>query len=250
MHARSTAKTSNLPAPDLLASEHRWPSDDAHAWVVAFAHDVCSATTTEALVLIGSIARPVQQVGDIDLLYVYRGEPVDFRDHPIDVDIRAYTKEEFLDRLSKRHDVITWALRFGRVVCQRDQFWTALVDSFAGHLPLPRPEVAQDRAKRAFAVYQRLLEIGDKKAALEQRISWLTHRAWERLLRAQIHPASRPELPQQLRAIQEALLAADLEAALVERDIVRGVRTVQNDRPTNERTRRLKRDFTGREPAR
>jgi hypothetical protein len=209
---------SNLPALDLLTSERRWPSRFARTWVCTFGRDVCGSATAEALVLIGSIARPVRQVADVDLLYVYRGEPINFHDHPLDVDIRAYSKDEFLERLSIRHDVITWALRFGRMVCQRDRFWTALVDSFGGDLPMPRPEVAQERAQRAFAVYQRLLEIGDEKAALEQRISLLTNRAWERLLRAEIHPASRPELPQQLRTIQETSLAADLESALVERD--------------------------------
>jgi hypothetical protein len=63
-------------------------------------------------------------------------------------------------------------------------------------------------------LYRQLLKIGDAEAALEQRITLLTHLAWERLLRAGIHPASRPELAQQLRAVGEMELAADLADAL------------------------------------
>jgi hypothetical protein len=179
------------------------------------------------LVLIGSIARPVSQAVDVDLLYVYRDSAISFRDHPLDVDIRAYERSTFLERLTCRHDVITWALRYGRVICEKDQFWSSLVESFAGTLPLPRPEVAEERAKRAAVVHKRLVEIGDREAALEQQISLLTHRAWVLLLRAQVHPASRPELPQQLRAVGERSIAAELESALAERDR-QGIPVVHN----------------------
>src|SRR3954465_13626087 len=95
-----TAGTANLPALDLLATERKWPSQYARTWVAAFAENVCGDANTEALVLIGSIARPVSQVADVDLLYVYRDQPIDFRDHPLDVDIRAYAKDHFLERLA------------------------------------------------------------------------------------------------------------------------------------------------------
>jgi hypothetical protein len=204
-------------APDLIGAELKWPSVQARAWVLSFANRACSDANTEALVLIGSIARPVSYVTDVDLLYVYREEPLRFLDHPLDVDIRAYEKSQFSQRLVDRHDVVTWALRFGRVICQRGRFWNELVDSFAGTLPLPRGDVAQERAKRAAAVYEQLLQIGDAEAALEQRISLLTHQAWSRLLQASVHPASRPELPQQLRSVGEFSLASDIAAALSER---------------------------------
>jgi hypothetical protein len=45
----------------------------------------------------------------------------------------------------------------------------------------------------------------------------LTHRARAALLRAGVFPASRPELPAQLRQIRESTLAKDLEAALKDR---------------------------------
>src|SRR6266508_3956306 len=183
-----------------LVAERRWPSTRAAAWVKRFVEQTCPSTGMVALVLIGSLARSAQDASDVDLLYIYDGEPMPFKDHPIEVDIRAYAERDFTFRVSTRHDVITWAVRFGRLICERDRFWTNLVASFGGDFPLPSAEVAEQRAVRAAKVYDHLVEIGDHDAALEQRISLLTHRAWAQLLRHHVHPASRPELPQQLRS--------------------------------------------------
>jgi hypothetical protein len=200
-----------------LDAETRWPSASAEAWTKRFIEVVGRAPSTVAVVLIGSLARVTRDPGDIDLLYVYDGTPVVFSDHPIDVDIRAYAKQDFMAHLSNHHDVITWALRFGRLLCQQELFWAQLVASFAGELPLPAPEVAEARAERAAQNYDRLVKIGDSEAAQEQRLSLLTHRAWAQLLKKHIHPASRPELPQQLRDAGEESLAAELAAALRDR---------------------------------
>ena len=59
-----------------------------------------------------------------------------------------------------------------------------------------------------------VLEIGDVDAALEQAISYLTHLAWADLLERGIFPASRRELPGQLRAIDSQRLADCLEGLL------------------------------------
>ena len=60
-------------------------------------------------------------------------------------------------------------------------------------------------------------EVGDEDAFDELQVSYLTHRAWARLAGAGVHPASRPELPAQLRSVGETSLAADLEEALSQR---------------------------------
>ena len=207
----------NRQARSWLAGERRWPSALAAAWVRRFVEQTCHLPGTVAVVLIGSLARTTHAPSDVDLLYVFDGEPVAFEDHPIDVDIRAFAKEAFISELSDRHDVITWALRYGRIICERDTFWSALIASFDGDLPLPSPDVTEERAQRAAEAYGQFVEIGDQAAALEQRISLLTHRAWTQLLKKQIHPASRPELPEQLRAAGETSLAIDLASALRER---------------------------------
>jgi len=166
----------------------------------------------------------------VDLLYVYRDRPVDLHNHPIDVDIRAYDAAEMRERVDRGHDVSSWAVRFGRLICENSQFWTRLIDSCAEDLPFPNPEVADQRASRARKVYERLLEIGDREAASEQRLSLLTHLAWARLLRAGIHPASRPELSLQLRSIGDRLMANELQSALDDR-------IVQSGNPVQHRSR-------------
>lgn len=218
----STSSSISALSRDVLNSLHVWPSAQAKAWVTSFVERTCPDNSTAALVLIGSIARPVERVTDVDLLYIYHNRPVDFHDHPIDVDIRAYGASDIYDRVAQGHPVLSWALRFGRLICEGEQFWTRLVRSFADRLPFPNPELAEERANRTRKVYEELLEIGDRDAACEQRVSFLTHLAWARLLRAGIHPASRPELVQQLRSVDERLLANDLQSALNDRIVERG----------------------------
>jgi hypothetical protein len=70
-------------------------------------------------------------------------------------------------------------------------------------------------------LYEQLIDIGDYDAALEQRIILLTNRAWARLLNKHIHPASRPELPQQLSAAGDPALGGELAAVLRERAAVK-----------------------------
>lgn len=194
-----------------LAVERRWPSAAAEAWVKRFVAEALQAQSTLAVVLIGSFARAAQEPDDVDVLYVHDGEPVAVGVHPAEIDLRVYAKEEFMSRLAERDDVVTWALRFGRVICQRDLFWGELIASFGGELPLPSPDIADARARRAADEYEQTNQ------TLDQYISVLTYRAWTKLLRKDIHPASRQELPAQLRNAGELSLADDLAFALRKR---------------------------------
>lgn len=218
MSSHAIQSSGNSQARAWLVAERRWPSPHAAKWVKQFVEQVCRAPGTLALVLVGSLARPTHEPSDVDLLYVYDGTSLTLSDHPIDVDIRAYNKEDFAAHLANRHGIVTWALRFGRPICQRDLFWSELISSFAGKLPMPSAEAANERAQRAARLYDQLIDIGDYEAALEQRITLLTHRAWAHLLSKGIHPASRPELPQQLSAAGEATIGGELAAALRERN--------------------------------
>lgn len=208
------ADQTSVAGNELLPKGLWWPSVAAQRWVASFAARTCADPATAALVLIGSIARGGRQTLDVDLLYVYWDRPVDVRDHPLDVDIRAYSATEVLERVSRAQDVISWSLRFGRLICEHRDFWSELKREWHDKLPLPDASVAEERAKRAMRIHQQLLEMGDADAALEQRITLLTHLAWARLLRAGIHPASRPELIQQLQKIGETALADDLANTL------------------------------------
>jgi hypothetical protein len=61
-----------------------------------------------------------------------------------------------------------------------------------------------------------LLQLGDADAVREQAVSYLTHLARAELLNAGVYPASRPELPEQLREIGDDDLAGRLDRVLEE----------------------------------
>ena len=50
----------------------RWPSREARHWVERFVLAASRDASTAAVVMFGSIARPVDKAQDVDLLYVYR----------------------------------------------------------------------------------------------------------------------------------------------------------------------------------
>lgn len=210
------------PHPDtrprlLLEALPSWPNTTTKRWVVSFAERVCGDPNTAALLAIGSIVRRATPVNDVDLVYICRAARPRFCPHPLDVDIRIYAAQEVGDLLSTGHDLLSWCVRFGYLVCEHDHFWTTLRQSWKDRVPLPNPAVAEQRAAQAQHRYEQLLNLGDIDAAHDQLISLLTHRAWASLLRHNVHPASRPELPDQLRALGEHSLANVLQLALDER---------------------------------
>jgi hypothetical protein len=202
---------------DVLSGIMGWPSEDARQWVGYFARIACADENTAALVLIGSLARNAGAPADVDLLYIYHNHPIAYRQHPIDVDIRAYSADDIPGQLSRAQDLLSWSVRFGRLVCEHDRYWTTLTHAWCKNMPLPNPQGAEERAQRAATIYEQLRKIGDQDAAAEQLLTLLTHKAWAKLLHSRVHPASRPELPKQLRAIDEISLASELDSALKQR---------------------------------
>ena len=198
-----------------LSRPYRWPSEEAKAWIVSFTTRACALQGTRALVLIGSIVRPIDRVNDVDLLYIYDKEPLSFRQHPIDVDIRAFSTPDILKRFQAHQDLIIWSLRFGHLIWEQDTFWSELQRSFKQRLVLPSPRPALGRAERAERRLAELKGQGDFEAAAEQLVSALTHRSWFQLLSVGVLPASRAELSTQLRDINQHELAVKLEKAIL-----------------------------------
>jgi len=194
-----------------------WPNAATKRWVMSFAEQVCGDANTAALLAIGSLARGAGPVNDVDLVYIVRLGRPRFRTHPLDVDIRVYEAQEVGGLLSEGHDLLSWCLRYGFLICEHNRFWSNLKHEWKDRVPLPNPAVAEQRAVQAQRTYEQLLELGDSDAAHEQLVTLLTHRAWASLLRNNVHPASRPELPDQLRSVGEQSLANSLEQALRER---------------------------------
>jgi hypothetical protein len=179
---------------------------------------LCANPNVLAVVLLGSTIRPADSSYDLDRIYVHTGERPNLNRPPIDVDLRAFESSQ-LDRLiAEGNDLLVWSLKLGSLVCERDSYWTRLRDSWLSRLPFPSAAIAEKRAERAERMLADLTEIGDHYAAVEQLVTALTHRARAALLRANVFPASRPEMPDQLRRIGNVQLAQALANAIAERN--------------------------------
>jgi hypothetical protein len=117
-------------------------------------------------------------------------------------------------KLPEGDDLLGWALRYGHAIFDRDHYWAGLLAKWASQLPFPSPELSIRRALRFERFARELMLIGDLDATLDQVIGMLTHRSRAALLQARVYPASRPELPAQLRGIGQWRLAESLECAL------------------------------------
>src|SRR5262249_55470324 len=120
--------------------------------------------------------------------------------------------------ISEGHDVLSWALKFGIVICEHDDFWATIRAQWYNHAPLPNPQVADERAVKTKRILEEVSRSGDVDAAEELRLSLLTHEAWAFLLRRGVHPASRAELPAQLREVGNLALASQLATLIHKRE--------------------------------
>lgn len=205
----------NVDSSHVLATIDKWPSTRAKEWVENFAQTSRRQSDIWAIVIFGSIIRPqVRYSVDVDLLVIYESERPNFVLPPLDVDIRSYRQEGIESLILDGHELLCWTIRFGKVLYEKDKYWTTLCDKWKDHLPLPSAKTADKRAERARQLFEDLKVIGDEDAAQEQYITTLTQIARAYLIRSDTYPASRPELPDQLKSIGEHELAFRLEKAL------------------------------------
>jgi hypothetical protein len=203
-----------------LGVVRRWPSVKAKRWAASTLCSLASSSGTYAIVAIGSAVRPAHHPrSDVDFLIITDAEVKSASSRPIDVDLRVFRSWEVDQKLNQCDDLLGWAMRFGCVVFDRDQYWTNLCARWAARLPFPSPEASVARAYRFERLAREMISVGDFDAALEQVVAMLTHRSRASLLRAQVYPVSRPELPAQLRKIGDYRLAESLERALRYRQI-------------------------------
>ena len=116
--------------------------------------------------------------------------------------------------LAAGHDYISWTVRFGRPLFERNRWWTALRSEWNDRLALPSASEARARARKTERLYKEMRAAGDHDAASELEVSLLTHLARAALSDASVYPESRPELSRQLRQIDQGPLADRLDAAL------------------------------------
>lgn len=200
-----------------LAAVRSWPSGRARHWTI----DAVAAARQDSAILTivasGSAVRDVAQSDDLDLVLVYRTCRPDLRRPPIGVDLQQHEETEVPQKLANGHDFLSWAVRFGRALFDRDQWWTRLRADWNDRLSLPSAAEARERARRAQRLHEELQTLGDHDAATENYVSMLTHLARAALSDAGVLPRSRPELADQLRQIGEVPLADRLTDALAHR---------------------------------
>ena len=183
-------------------------------WTESFLDSARDDLSIAAVIAIGSAVRPNAAAADLDLLVICR-EPLNLKgSRPMEVDLRVYRVDDVDRLISEGHDVLGWAVKFGQVLFQRSGYWDMTLSRWENDLPLPSPEIPRVRARDTRRRFLNVLEIGDLDAAHEQAISYLTHLSWAELLEHGIFPASRRELPSQLRTVDSQRLADSLETLL------------------------------------
>lgn len=211
-------RPNNIDSLRFLKTIDKWPSTYAKEWVENFAQRLCKQSDIWAIVIFGSVIRPnAKYCLDVDLLIIYENDRPSFANPPLDVDIRSYCREDVESLITEGHEVLGWTILFGKVLYEKDKYWTILCDKWKDHLPLPSARIADKRAERAKQLFEDIKVIGDEDAAGEQFIAMLTQMARACLIRSGIYPASRPELPEQLKSIGKYRLASQLEEVLQKR---------------------------------
>ena len=192
----------------------RWPTQRSKEWAVRFLHSAWHDSNIVAIVAVGSSVRPHVTSVDLDLVVISRDPQAFKQTAPLEIDLRVYPVALVETKLAEGNDLLGWAVKFGRVLFERDHFWQRVVDRWIDSMPLPSPEIARQRAAVALRRYTKVSAVDDKDAAQEQAVSYATHLARAALLTRGIYPASRPELVGQLRSAGYDALAANVEKIL------------------------------------
>ncbi len=184
-----------------LAEVLRWPTGRSKDWTFRFVNSARANRSIVAVVAVGSAVRPGVSSADLDLI-VIRADTGPFGDMaPLEIDLRNYSAADVDAQIASGNDLLVWAIKFGKALFQRNHYWDKLVNSWRDRLPLPSRAVARERAASAHRRLAKVFEFGDADASQEQAVSYLTHLARAELLDRGVYPASRPELPSQLRAV-------------------------------------------------
>src|SRR5262245_14996249 len=192
----------------------RWPTPRSQEWTEGFLDRAASDSNVLAVVAIGSAVRPKVRSVDFDLVVICEKPDLFHQTRPIEIDLRVYAADEIGRQIGAGHDLLGWTVKFGKVLYERNNFWTKICNVWNGRLPLPSSKLARERAVSAHRRLINVLNIGDVCAAHEQALTYLTHIARAELLDKKVYPASRPELQQQLRMVGERGIADCLEYLL------------------------------------
>lgn len=201
-------------ASDSASQILRWPTERARKWTCDLLNSAQANSSMLAVVAIGSAVRQNVVSADLDLIVISSEVTPVHISPPLEIDLRAYSAGSIDLKIASGHDLLGWAIRFGKVLYQRNHYWNKVVNAWNDRLPLPSAALARERAMAALARLIEVLESDDADAAQEQAVSYLTHLARAELLDRGVYPASRPELPSQLRLANNPQIAGELERLL------------------------------------
>ena len=167
----------------------------AKEWLSKFLASAPGLKSIVAIVVMGSaIRKRGHRRSDFDLLVVFRGKRPIIK-APLVIDIRFVSIDQIQDQISKGHEIVCWALQFGRVLYDPEHFWQKLANTWAGRVPLPSALDAQTRGEKCLARAVEMINLEDESAADDLVLGALTQFGRQRLIEAGVFPASRPELP-------------------------------------------------------
>ncbi len=197
-----------------LDSVRRWVGS-SRPWLTAFLADAPLLPQVVAVVAMGSAVRDrSHRRSDFDTLIVHTGSRPSVK-APMEVDVRFAAAEQLDELVSTGNEIVCWALVFGVALFDPQDRWELLQTEWSGRVPLPSASEARSRATATLARAREMMEVDDESAADDLILAALTQLARERLINAGIFPASRPELPYQLLALERGdRLAALLESAM------------------------------------
>lgn len=205
------------PPDDALRAVRRWPGEAARAWTLGAVAEAERDGAIDAIVASGSAVRDVEHSEDLDLVLVYRQRRPVLPKPPIEVDLQQHERGEAVRKLEAGHDYLSWTVRHGRALFERDGWWSRLRGEWNDRLSLPSAAEARERAGKAERRRDEMLAIGDRDAAADLEIAMLTYLARAALGEVGVFPLSRPELAGQLRGIGERRLAERLTGVLARR---------------------------------
>jgi hypothetical protein len=164
-----------------------------------------------------AIGSAIRQYGhgrsDLDLLVLHDAARLKLK-APIAVDIRAYPIGNAEELIARGHEILCWSIRFGLALYDAKRSWEGLRQKWITKVPIPSETEALQRAERDMYAAKKMLEIGDETASGDLLLVAIAQASRATLIRHGVFPASRPELPEQLRAVRTPELACLLEDAL------------------------------------
>jgi len=179
----------------------RWPTTRSKEWTLDLLDRALGDENITAVVAVGSTTRPGVPSTDLDLIAICE-DRLAFKKRnraTLEIDIRIYCSSDVEDSIERGHDMLGWAVKFGKVLFQRDGYWDEVVRRWKDRLPFPDVDSAYARASDSYRWLSEFHAAGDTDAACEHALSYLTHLARAALVERGVYPASRPELPGQLR---------------------------------------------------